>query len=73
MVFQSSLIPAIGICLTDWQLTHSALLSAGLAITASLLLFIEMKTKKHISAPMLLISGLFYVLFLVEVFNGIIN
>lgn len=73
MVFQSSLIPALGIFLTDWQLTSSAMLSAGLAIAASLLLFIELRSKKHISATMLLISGLFYLLFLAAVFNGIIN
>ena len=73
MVFQSSLIPAIGIFLTDWQLTRSAMLSAGLAIAASVLLFIELRSRKHISAKMLLISGLFYVLFLAEVFYGIIS
>ena len=39
MVFQSSLIPAIGIFLTDWQLSAGALLSAGLAL-ASHYLFI---------------------------------
>lgn len=73
MVFQSSLIPALGIFLTDWQLTRSAMLSAILAIAASLLLFIELRSRKHISAKMLLISGLFYGLFLIEVFIGLIN
>jgi cation:H+ antiporter len=73
MVFQSSLIPAIGIFLTDWQLTRSALLSAVLAIAASVLLFVELRNRKHISAKMLLISGIFYVLFLIEVFIGLIN
>jgi len=73
MVFQSSLIPALGIFLTDWQLTSSALLSAGLAVTASALLFIELRSKKHISAPMLLISGFFYLIFLGAVFQGLIN
>ncbi|HWQ76132.1 MAG TPA: sodium:calcium antiporter [Syntrophomonas sp.] len=73
MVFQSSLIPALGIFLTNWQLTRSALMSACLAIASALLLFIELRTRKHISAPMLLIGGLFYILFLVEVFHGIIS
>jgi cation:H+ antiporter len=73
MVFQSSLIPAIGIFLTDWQLTRSAMMSAALAIAASLLLFVELRSRKHISAKMLLISGFFYILFLIEVFNGIIT
>lgn len=73
MVFQSSLIPALGIFLTDWQLTRSAMMSAALAIAASLLLFVELRSRKHISAKMLLISGFFYILFLIEVFNGIIT
>ena len=73
MVFQGSLIPALGIFLTDWQLTSSAMLSAGLAIGASLLLFVELRNRKHISAVMLLISGLFYVLFLMAILSGVIN
>ncbi len=73
MVFQSSLIPAMGIFLTDWQLTQSAMMSAILAIIASLLLFVELRSRKHISAKMLLFSGLFYVIFLIEVFSGIIT
>jgi cation:H+ antiporter len=73
MVFQSSLIPALGIFLTDWQLTGSAMLSAGLAIAASLLLYFELRSKKHISAAMLMISGLFYLMFLLAIFGGIIN
>jgi len=73
MVFQSSLIPALGIFLTDWQLTNAALVSAGLAIAASALLYVELRNRKHISATMLLISGFFYLLFLGAVFQGIIN
>lgn len=72
MVFQSSLIPALGIFLTDWQLTSSALVSAVLAIAASALLYIELVTKKHVSATMLLISGIFYVVFLIAVFQKVI-
>lgn len=72
MVFQSSLIPAMGIFLTNWQLSSSALVSAILAVSAAGLLFIELVTKKHISAPMLLISGVFYLVFLFAVFHGVI-
>ncbi|CFY06474.1 Sodium/calcium exchanger membrane region [Syntrophomonas zehnderi OL-4] len=72
MVFQSSLIPALGIFLTDWQLTSSALVSAILAISAAALLYIELVAKKHVSATMLLISGIFYIVFLVAVFQKII-
>lgn len=72
MVFQSSLIPALGIFLTDWHLNSAALVSAGLAIAASALLYLELRNKKHISATMLLISGFFYLLFLGAVLQGII-
>ena len=72
MVFQSSLIPALGIFLTDWQLSSSALVSAVLAVSASALLYIELVSKKHISATMLLLSGIFYLVFLAAVFQGII-
>lgn len=73
MVFQSSLIPALGIFLTDWQLTSSALLVALLALTSAGLLYLELKNKKHISAWMLLLAGAFYVVFLVAVFQGYIR
>ncbi len=72
MVFQSSLIPALGIFMTDWQLSGSAMVSAILALAASALLFIELISKKHISAAMLLLSGIFYLIFLAAVFQGII-
>ncbi len=73
MVFQSSLIPALGIFLTDWQLSSSALVSAVLAVAASALLYVELVSKKHISATMLLLSGIFYLVFLAAVFQGIIS
>ncbi len=73
MVFQSSLIPAIGILLTDWQLTSSALISALLALLSAGLIFFELKTKKHIRALYLLTGGLFYAIFLVAVFAGLIR
>ncbi|HNX28284.1 MAG TPA: sodium:calcium antiporter [Syntrophomonadaceae bacterium] len=73
MVFQSSLIPAMGILLTDWQLTSSALLSALLALLSAGLILFELKTKKHISALYLLSGGLFYAIFLFAVFSGFIR
>lgn len=72
MVFQSSLIPALGIFLTDWQLTSSALVAATLALLSALIMFIQLRTRKHISAPILMAGGLIYVIFLVGVFKGII-
>ncbi|MEN6350943.1 MAG: sodium:calcium antiporter [Syntrophomonas sp.] len=73
MVFQSSLIPALGILLTDWQLTGGAFISAILALTSAGLLYIELQRKQHITAYALLLSGVFYVVFLVGVFEGVIR
>jgi cation:H+ antiporter len=73
MVFQSSLIPAMGIFLTDWQLTAGALVAAILALTSSAILYIELLMKKHMTAWALLSGGVFYGIFLLSVFQGIIR
>lgn len=73
MVFQSSLIPAIGIFLTDWQLSIGALVSAILAILSAGIIYIELRVRKHISAPILMVGGIFYTLFIVGVIIGIIS
>ncbi len=73
MVFQSSMIPAIGIFLTDWQLSGGAFIAAILALLSAGLLYIELIRKKHITATTLLLSGVFYVIFLMAVFEGIIR
>jgi len=73
MVFQSSLIPALGIFMTDWQLNSGAYMSAILTLASAALLYTQLIKKKHVSASMLLLCGVFYVLFLFAVFKGIIT
>ncbi len=73
MVFQSSLIPAIGIFLTSWQLTSGAFVSGILALMSAGLIYYELRTKKHISAGILLLGGIFYAAFIVLVVQGIIS
>jgi len=73
MVFQSSLIPALGIFLTPWQLTGSAMIVAILAIASASFIFLELRKKKHISALLLMIGGLFYALFIYFAFTGVIS
>lgn len=73
MVFQSSLIPALGIFLTDWQLSKGAFVSAILALTSAGVLYYELKKERHISVSKLLIAGVFYAIFLVAVFLGIVT
>ena len=73
MVFQSSLIPALGIFMTDWQLNSGAYISAILTLASAALLYTQLIKKKHVSASMLLLCGVFYVIFLIAVFTGIIT
>lgn len=68
MVFQSSIIPAIGILLTPWQLQDLALISAGLALLAAAVPFWYVRTKGRLKPSQLLAGGGFYLLFLLAVF-----
>jgi cation:H+ antiporter len=64
MVFQSSIVPAIGIILTAWDLTLGAMLSAILAILSALVVYIQTGRQRSLTPYMLLIGGIFYILFL---------
>jgi len=72
MVFQSSLIPALGIFFTDWQLTGGAFITGALALASAMVMFMELKRKKHITALTLLVGGVFYGVFLLTVFKGLV-
>ena len=69
MVFQSSVIPAIGIALTPWKLDTLALWSAFLALGAALIPYLSLRTKGVILPSSLLIGGAFYLLFILTVFR----
>lgn len=73
MVFQSSIIPALGILLTDWSLTNLALLSAVLAIASASLVYYEIKVKKHLTPAMLMFGGMFYLVFIICVITGFVR
>lgn len=74
MMFQASILPAIGILLTDWTLNgFGTILSALIAIASAILLLTELNMKKHMTVRMLLTCGAFYFIFLVLVFAGIIR
>ncbi|MFH0959112.1 MAG: sodium:calcium antiporter, partial [Pseudomonadota bacterium] len=59
MVFQSSVIPAIGIALTPWKLDTLALSSALLALCAAMIPFISLRRKGVIYPTTLLMGGVF--------------
>lgn len=67
MVFQSSIIPAIGIILTPWKLTLPALVSASIAITSALVVFLYSRWTGRLKPVMLLSGGFYYLIFLIFV------
>lgn len=67
MVFQSSVIPAIGIALTPWKLDTLALTSAVLALGAALIPYISLRRKNALYPTTLLMGGVFYILFILAV------
>lgn len=69
MVFQSSVIPAIGIALTPWRLDILALWSAFLALGAAMIPYFSLRRKGVIFPTSLLIGGVFYLLFILTVFR----
>ncbi|KUO52501.1 MAG: hypothetical protein APF76_05560 [Desulfitibacter sp. BRH_c19] len=71
MVFQSSLIPALGITLTPWNLSIKAVISVVLALTSALLLLYHLKKKGYITVYMLMFNGIFYFIFLYLVVNRV--
>jgi cation:H+ antiporter len=60
MVFQSCILPTVGIIATPWQLNEPAIVAALLGIAASVSLYAILKTRKQLRASYLIISGVFY-------------
>lgn len=73
MVFQSSLIPALGIALTDWNLTTGALISAVLALASALIIYSQLKLRDRVTPYTLVIGGGFYLVFVSLVFLGVVH
>jgi len=70
MVFQSSVITAIGILMTPWQLSHAAFMTVFLTYASVGLAYAQIRFRKRLTPMTLLAGGLFYSLFLVLVFTG---
>lgn len=64
MVFQSSIIPAIGIILTPWVLNTTALACALVALSSAAFILLILSVKGYLRAYTLLMGGAFYSLFL---------
>ncbi|MHB1654019.1 MAG: sodium:calcium antiporter [Desulfitobacteriaceae bacterium] len=70
MVFQSSVIPALGMLLTPWDLEYLALWSAVLALGAALIPYYFLRKRGTISPAILLLCGAFYLVFMVIVLRS---
>lgn len=73
MVFQSSIIPAIGILLTDWNLGPSAFLTAGLTLCSAGMAYLQLRWRKRLTPGTLLVGGAFYLIFIALVLTGSIR
>lgn len=67
MVFQSSVIPALGIALTPWELNRTAIISAVLALVSAGLVYLTLRQKEQLSPGLLVGGGFFYSIFIVAV------
>jgi cation:H+ antiporter len=72
MVFQGSIITAIGILMTDWQLNSAALLTVALTFASVGLAYLQIRIKKHLTPGTLLAGGFFYFVFILLILTGII-
>ena len=72
MVFQSSILPAIGMLMTDWKLEPLPLFSAVITLAAVTYHYFGLKGKHGLKISHLLISGLFYTAFFVVAVTGIL-
>jgi len=69
MVFQSSVLPAIGIIFTPWALDAKGLASIVIAVTATFVAWADMTWRKRLSPYSLVACGLLYLVYPVFVFG----
>ncbi len=67
MVFQSSVIPAIGMLLTPWVLQGLELATTIIALASATVAYLQVRQKGAISPWGLLLGGVFYAAFIVAV------
>lgn len=70
MVFQGSVITAIGIMMTDWRLNTAALLTVALTFASVGVAYVQIRWKRHLTPGTLLVGGVFYFAFLLLIFTG---
>ncbi len=70
MVFQGSVITAIGILMTEWRLDATALATVALTLASVGLCYCQIRLKKHLTPGTLLAGGSFYFLFLILILTS---
>jgi cation:H+ antiporter len=60
MVFQSSFPVTVGLLLTPWRLADEALVAAVIALVAGSVLYVTLRVRHRLSAPLMLLQGVFY-------------
>lgn len=60
MVYQGSIIPALGIALTPWNLSQLAVINSALALLATGIIFLTIYFRKIITPKVLSLMALFY-------------
>lgn len=71
MVFQGSLLPAIGIFLTPWTTNLTVTASSIVTILAGTWMYILVRKKAKMTPPMFIINGLLYLSFVIVVLTYI--
>jgi len=71
MVFQGSILPAIGIFLTPWAVNLTVVSSGIITIAASLWLYLFALRSRPLGPGVLLLNGALYVLFIVLALGGL--
>ena len=65
LVFQSCILPAVGILLTPWQLNTTALVCAGIGFASALVIYFQLLRTGKLQYQALLIAGFFYAAFVI--------
>jgi len=70
MIFQGSVITAIGILMTDWRLNAAALTTAGITLASVGLAYCQIRWKRRLTPATLLAGGVFYLVFILYILTG---
>ena len=72
MVFQSCVPVSVGVVFTEWVLTEAALVSAGIALASTGLVYLSLHQLGHLSAFVLARAGVFWFGFVGYVIVGLV-